>query len=98
MKKIIGFLSLSLSLFVFAGQAAAQIPPIVDRETFFGNPEYAGAQISPDAKYISFIKPLNGTMNVWVKGIDEPFTAARPLSNDQARPVTQYFWSRDSKY
>jgi dipeptidyl aminopeptidase/acylaminoacyl peptidase len=83
---------------VFASTAIAQLPPLIDRELFFGNPEYAGAQISPDGKYISFVKPLNGTINVWVKGADEPFEAARPMTNDQARPVRSYFWSRDSKY
>lgn len=78
--------------------AFGQQPAIIDREIFFGNPEYAGAQISPDGKYISFVKPLNGTMNVWVKGFDEPFEAARPMTNDATRPVRNYFWSRDGKY
>ena len=57
-----------------------------------------GADISPDGRYISFIKPLKGTMNVWVKGVDEPFSAARPMTSDQARPVRSYFWSRDGKF
>ena len=78
--------------------AAAQLPPLIDREVFFGNPEYAGAQISPDGKYISFVKPYKGTMNVWVKGIDEPFDAARPMTADLNRPVRSYFWSRDGKF
>ena len=76
---------------------SAQMPPLIDREIFFDNPEYAGAQISPDGKYISFIKPFEGTMNVWVKGINEPFSAARPLTND-TRPVRNYFWSENGKY
>src|SRR3954466_12644330 len=93
-------LLLSIALFACAaaGMAAAQMPSLIDREVFFGNPEYAGAQISPDGKYISFVKPLDGTMNVWVKGVNEPFGSARPMTNDQKRPVRQYFWSRDSKY
>ncbi|HTH50403.1 MAG TPA: alpha/beta fold hydrolase [Pyrinomonadaceae bacterium] len=91
-------LSSIILLVCLAVMASAQQPPLIDRETFFGNPEYAGAQISPDGKYISFVKPLNGTMNVWVKGFSEPFSAARPMTNDQKRPVRQYFWSRDSKY
>lgn len=91
-------LSLALLSCVAAATAVAQMPALIDREVFFGNPEYAGAQISPDGKYISFVKPLDGTMNVWVKGVNEPFGAARPMTNDQKRPVRQYFWSRDSKY
>ena len=74
-------------LFLFCSSAAmAQLPPLVDREIFFGNPEYAGAQISPDGNFISFIKPYKGTMNIWVKGIKEPFDAARPVTADTSRP------------
>lgn len=42
-------------------------PPLIDRELFFGDPEISGSQLSPDGKYMSFIKPLNGTRNIWVK-------------------------------
>ena len=79
------------------GQASAQ-PPLIDRELFFGDPEISGAQISPDGKFIAFVKPFKGTRNVWVKRTEEPFDAAKPITNDKSRPVTQYFWSRDGKY
>lgn len=86
-------------LFLFCSSAAmAQLPPLVDREIFFGNPEYAGAQISPDGNFISFIKPYKGTMNIWVKGIKEPFDAARPVTADTSRPIRNYFWSLDSRF
>ena len=66
-------------IFVLASVSAlaAQPPPVLDRELFFGNPEIAGSQLSPDGKYISFIKPLNGVRNIFVKGASEPFSAAR---------------------
>jgi dipeptidyl aminopeptidase/acylaminoacyl peptidase len=73
-------------------------PPLIDRELFFGDPEISGAQISPDGKFIAFIKPFKGTRNIWVKRTAEPFAAAKPITADTARPVTQYFWSRDGKY
>lgn len=79
------------------GKPSAQ-PPILDRELFFGDPEISGAQISPDGKFIAFIKPYKGTRNIWVKKSEEVFDAARPITNDQRRPVTSYFWSRDGKY
>jgi dipeptidyl aminopeptidase/acylaminoacyl peptidase len=75
-----------------------QMPPLIDRELFFGNPEYAGAQISPDGKYISFIKPFNNVRNVWVKGVSEPFEKARVVTSEAKRPLSNYFWSRDGKY
>ena len=86
-----------LSFTLLAAAAFAQQPALIDREIFFGNPEYAGAQISPDGKYIAFIKPLSDVRNVWVKGVDEPFEKARPLTAEKIRPVGGYFWSWDSK-
>lgn len=82
---------------LFGMLAFAQQPPLIDREIFFGNPEYAGAQLSPDGKYISFIKPLDDVRNVWIKRIDEPFDKARPLTAEKKRPIGGYFWSRDGK-
>ncbi len=76
----------------------AQQPPLIDRSLFFGEVQIAGAQISPDGQYLSFLKPYKGTRNIWVKKAGEPFSAARPLSAEAARPVRSYFWSRDSKY
>ncbi len=89
-----------LILFIvsFALSISAQSPPLIDRELFFGNPEISGAQISPDGKYISFIKPYNDTRNVWVKGIDEPFSKARVITAETTRPIGEYFWSQDGKY
>jgi dipeptidyl aminopeptidase/acylaminoacyl peptidase len=75
-----------------------KLPPIIDRELFFGNPEISGAQISPDGRYISFLKPYKDTRNVWVKRTGDPYSAAKLMTNDTKRPVTQYFWSRDGKY
>ncbi|HYX31315.1 MAG TPA: alpha/beta fold hydrolase [Pyrinomonadaceae bacterium] len=73
-------------------------PPIIDRELFFGDPEIIGAQISPDGKFIAFIKPFKGTRNVWVKRTEEPFDKAKPITADKERPIPGYFWSRDGKY
>ena len=78
--------------------AAAGSPPLIDRELFFGNPEIAGAQLSPDGQFIAFIKPYKDTRNVWVKKTTEPFSAAKLITADTKRPIPGYFWSRDSKY
>jgi dipeptidyl aminopeptidase/acylaminoacyl peptidase len=78
--------------------ALAEQPPLIDRNLFFGEITIAGAQISPDGRFISFLKPYKGTRNIWVKGADEPFSAARPVSAEASRPVRTYFWSHDSKY
>src|SRR5688500_3822647 len=78
--------------------AQNNLPPVIDREVFFGNPEIASARISPDGKFIAFRKPYKGTMNIWLKGVDEPFDRARVLTNETARPISSFFWSRDSRF
>src|SRR5580698_5573529 len=78
--------------------ALADQPPLIDRNLFYGEVAIAGAQISPDGRYLSFLKPYKGTRNIWVKAADEPFSAARPVSGEATRPIRSYFWSRDSKY
>ena len=71
--------------------------PLLDRELFFGNPRLSGGQLSPDGKFISFMKPYQGIMNVWVKEFAEPFEKARPLT-DSKRPLYGYSWTEDGKY
>jgi dipeptidyl aminopeptidase/acylaminoacyl peptidase len=98
-RSIIGLLILSALLLVaLAVPVGAQSPPLIDRELFFGDPEIAGAQISPDGAFIAFIKPFKGTRNVWVKKTADPFTSAKPITADTKRPIPGYFWSRDGKY
>lgn len=73
------------------------LPPMIDRELFFGDPEISGSQLSPDGEYISFTKAYNGVRNVYVKKRKDSFDKAKPVTADE-RPVLGYFWSRDSKY
>lgn len=86
-----------LLLLIGVHTARAQEVPVLDRGLFFGNPEISGGQLSPDGKWISFMKEYGDIMNIWVKKIDEPFEKARPLT-DSKRPMNGYFWSEDGKY
>jgi dipeptidyl aminopeptidase/acylaminoacyl peptidase len=73
-------------------------PPLIDRDLIFGNPEIAAAQLSPDGRYIAFLKPWKDTRNIYVKAVGEPFSDARRLTVESKRPIAGFFWSRDSKY
>jgi dipeptidyl aminopeptidase/acylaminoacyl peptidase len=72
--------------------AAAATPPI-PRAAIFGNPERAAAQLSPDGKYISFLAPREGVLNIWVVQRGKPLAEARPLTSEKVRPIFNYFWS-----
>src|SRR3954469_2619888 len=90
---------LLLTLPLMAAMLPAQgLPPLIDRELLFGNPEISGAQISPDGKFLAFIKPYKDTRNVWVKKTAEPFSAARVVTTETKRPIAGFLWTRDSKF
>ncbi len=101
LKSIFSLIVVTVCVMTFATQTFSQndkLPPLIDRELLFGNPEIAGAQISPDGKFIAFIKPYKDTRNIWVKRIDEPFEKAKLITNRTDRPIPNYFWSYDGKY
>ena len=75
----------------------SQLPPLINRDQFFGNPEIAGAQLSPDGQWIAFLKPWKETRNIWVKKVGEPYNKGRLITADPKRPIPNFFWSRDGR-
>jgi dipeptidyl aminopeptidase/acylaminoacyl peptidase len=65
---------------------------LISRDALFGNPERAGVQISPDGKYVSWIAPLEGVLNVWVAPADD-LSAATAVTADKGRGIRSYSWS-----
>lgn len=70
--------------------------PLIPREALFGNPTRAGGQISPDGKWLGWLAPDNGVLNVWVAPADAP-EDARVLTKATDRPIRQYFFAPDSQ-
>ncbi len=69
---------------------------LIERAKLFGNPTRTGGQLSPDGKWLGFIAPRDGVLNVWVAPVDRP-AEARPLTAEKVRPIRSYFWAPDSK-
>jgi dipeptidyl aminopeptidase/acylaminoacyl peptidase len=70
---------------------------LIPRKLIFGNPDRAGVQTSPDGRYVSYLAPREGVMNVYVAPAADP-SAARPVTNDRTRGIPSYFWAYDSKH
>jgi dipeptidyl aminopeptidase/acylaminoacyl peptidase len=70
--------------------------PLIERAKIFGNPTKAAGQISPDGKWLSWIAPRDGVLNVWVAPVNAP-AQAKPLTDEKLRPIRTTFWSPDSK-
>ncbi len=65
---------------------------LIPRSMFFGNPDKVNPTISADGKFLAYLAPVNGVMNVWVGPVDKP-DAATPITDDKARGIRQYFWA-----
>src|SRR5262245_55572159 len=79
-----------------AGQSVAGVA-LIPRSALFGNPQKAQARVSPDGKYISFIAPREGVLNVWLAERGK-LDAAKPITNDQKRGIRQHMWSFDNTH
>jgi dipeptidyl aminopeptidase/acylaminoacyl peptidase len=62
---------------------------LLARELLFGNPERAGGQVSPDGRWLGFIAPRDGVLNVYVAPSDMP-DASKPVTNDRLRGIRNF--------
>ena len=88
----------TVAALAIAVPAAAQSPtvPLIERTKLFGNPSKTGGRISPDGKWLSWIAPRDGVLNIWIAPTAQP-NGANPLTAEKLRPIRSYFWSPDSK-
>ena len=68
---------------------------LIPRKHIFGNPTRTSATVSPDGRYLAFLAPRDGVLNVHVAPISA-VDQAKPLTSEASRPVRQFFWSPDS--
>ena len=69
--------------------------PLIERSKLFGNPVKAAGRLSPDGRWFSWLAPRDGVLNIYVAPANN-LDAAKPLTDERARPVRSYFWSPDS--
>ncbi len=73
-------------------QSSTQLPPLIPRETLFGNPERTRPQLSPDGKYLAYIAPdEKNVLQVWLRTVGQEDD--RKLTDDQKRGIRMYFWT-----
>ena len=80
------------------GKSRVDKSPLIDRELFFGNPALASPQVSPDGRWVAFLKERNGILNIHLAAWGHPVEGARPLTNEKERPPAGFTWTRDSRY
>lgn len=72
------------------------LPDLIPRTVLFGNPDRAGAQLSPDGTTLSWLAPRDGVLNVWLQtvGGDD----ARVVTEDTERGIRSYTWAHDGRH
>ena len=68
---------------------------LIPREHLFGNPTKAQGKLSPDGRWLSWLAPVDGVLNIWLAPRDDP-DAAKPITKATERPIRTQMWSPDS--
>jgi len=96
---IFGLLCVAIVLFGGCASGPAWTPestPLIERSQIFGNPDKAGATISPDGSMIAYLAPVDGVLNVWVGPANDP-ASAKAVTQDTDRGIRIYFWAKSGK-
>lgn len=78
-----------------SAQAQPAGTPLIPRAKLFGNPTRAAAELSPDGKWLSWLAPRDGVLNIWVAPTADP-SQAKPMTAEKLRPIRSYSWAPDS--
>ena len=69
-----------------------ELPPLIEREILFGNPERTSPKLSPDGKYLAYIAPdKNNVLQVRLRTIGQ--ADDRQLTADQKRGIRSFLWT-----
>lgn len=65
---------------------------LIARATLFGNPVRTQARLSPDGRYLSFLAPREGVLNVWLAPFAD-LSRAKPITHDKKRGIREHYWA-----
>ncbi|MFO8034707.1 MAG: S9 family peptidase [Candidatus Bipolaricaulota bacterium] len=70
---------------------------LIPRAALFGNPDRAMIKLSPGGRWLSYLAPLDGVLNVWVAPANEP-EQAWPVTADRGRGIRHYAWAHTDNH
>lgn len=75
--------------------------PLIPRDVLFANPDRAQVRLSPDGKWVSYLAPFDGVLNVWIQPADG-FAAgsapAKPVTLDRGQGVRRHWWTYSGRH
>jgi len=70
---------------------------LIPRAQLFGNPTRAQGQIAPDGRWLSWLAPERGVLNIWVAPVGD-MGAARVITADRKRGIRFHAWANSSAF
>src|SRR5215469_10304252 len=99
--RIVGWLGVLLLATCSAIPAFSADVPLIPRADLFGNPQRYFSVISPDAKWLLWLAPYDGAMNLWVAPLHQ-LEEARLLTRYTGRGISTFTsnitWTYDSRH
>lgn len=77
-------------------QTVADNNPIIPRKVLFGNPDKARVSLTHDGKYILYIAPKDGVLNIWLAPSDN-ISKAEAITHDKNRGIWSYAVAYNNK-
>lgn len=102
--RVVGVLAACLGVVAWAGglplaDAGPPPVPLIPREVLFANPDRAQVRLSPDGKWISYLAPFDGVLNVWIRpAAARDDGSARPVTFDRERGVRRHWWTYSGRH
>ena len=73
-------------------QQTPSLPPLIQREILFGNPQRTSPGLSPDGKYLAYIAPdEKNVLQVWRRTVGQQDD--RIVTADKKRGIRIFFWT-----
>lgn len=95
--KLISHFFIFLMFLIGAALVSDANNSLIPRRVLFGNPDKTNVKLSNDGKYISYIAPKDGVLNVWVAKVDKPLEA-KVVTHDKDRGIRSYIWCYDNEH
>jgi dipeptidyl aminopeptidase/acylaminoacyl peptidase len=71
---------------------------LIPRKVFFGNPDARSPQISPDGKFLAWLAPSDGVMNIWVVPTDNVGGPGKVVTKEKKRGIQSFSWAYTGKH
>ena len=95
LKSFIALMFFSITFSAFAQNTKTSQAPLIPMKDFFKNPESRSYTLSPNGKYLAFLKPYKNRLNIYVQKIGEDEIVR--VTSSTERDIPGYLWKGNDR-